>query len=222
MRLATLRDQLREMGRARCDAGFGLDEIDDIESKAAREIRPRIVIGNELHAREGRQSVAPSLAPHLELGKEAIAIGDDALTLLGRQADEGFGDASSDDDGVFGVEPVMRIGDSVRVAAFVHNALPANFEQRNSGRCVEVGVAPANETLVANRLRQRVQPVVVAKPDPHQQRRAPHLFGVSRTRLERLRIGGGRHNGFHAYELAAHCRRKRGQVGGGRDHTQRG
>ena len=128
MRLATLRDQLREMGRARCDAGFWLDEIDDIQSKAAREIRPRIVIGDELHARERRQSIAPSLTPHLELGNEAVAIGDDALALLGRQTDEGLGNASGDDNGVLRIEPVVRIGDSVRVAAFVHDALPANFE----------------------------------------------------------------------------------------------
>ena len=121
------------MGGTRRDTGFGLDEVDDIESKAAREIGPGIVIGDELHACERRQSIAPSLTPQLELGKEAFAIGDDALPLLRCQTHERFGNARGDDDGVLGVEPVMRVGHSVRVASFVHDALSANFEQRNTG-----------------------------------------------------------------------------------------
>src|ERR1700682_392727 len=120
------------MGGTRRDTGFGLDEVNDIEPKAAREIGPGIVIGNELYARERRQSIVPSLTPQLELGEEAFAMGDDALSLLRCQTHERFSYARGDDDGVLRVQPVMRVGHPVRVTSFVHNALSANCEQRNT------------------------------------------------------------------------------------------
>ena len=73
-------------GRTRRDTGFGLDEVDDIEPKAAREIGPGIVIGDELYACERRQSIAPPLTRQLELSEEAFAIGDDALPCSGPNA----------------------------------------------------------------------------------------------------------------------------------------
>src|ERR1700682_5473553 len=121
------------MGGTRRDTGFGFDEVDDIEPKAAREIGPGIVIGKELHACEGRQSIVPSLTTQPELGEEAFAIGDDALPLLRCQTRERFSNARGDDDGVLRVQPVMRVGNSMRVASLIHAAWSANFEQRNTG-----------------------------------------------------------------------------------------
>ena len=210
------------MGRTRRDTRFGLDEVDDIEAKAAREIGPGIVIGDELHARERRQGPRPARAPCLELVEESSTIGDDFLALRGRDANEGLGDARGDGDRVLGIEPVVRIGDAVRVAAFVDDALAAYFEQRDAGRRVEIGVAPAQESLLARLIDQRIEPVVIAEADAYQEVGAPQFAEIARTRLECFRIGAGRHDRFHGDEVAADRRDECGEIRCRRHHARGG
>ena len=67
------------MGRTRRHARSGLDEADDIEAKAAREIGPGVVIRDELDAGERRQGPAPTRAPRFEVGEEPLTIGEDRV-----------------------------------------------------------------------------------------------------------------------------------------------
>ena len=138
--------------------------------------------------------------------RNPCAIREDLLALCGSDADESFGDARGDDDRVVGIEPVMRVGDAMRMAAFVHDALSAYFEQRDAGRGVDIGLASAHQALVADLADERVEPVVVAEADAHEQVRAPQFVEVAGTRLEGFGIDAGRDDRFHGDEIAADLR----------------
>ena len=141
--------------------------------------------------------------------------------IFGSDANKGVGDAGGDDDRVLGIEPVMRVGHAVRMAAFIDDALSANLEQRNAGRCIEIGLTPAQQSIVARLIDQGVQPVVVAEADPHQQARAPQFAEIAGTRLECFGIGAGRHDGFDGDEVAADDCNQCGEIGRRRHHAQR-
>ena len=126
--LASHGDQAREMRGARCDALSGLDVVDHVETKAAREIGPRVVISDEFGARVRRQHPAPLLSSRSERCEKPFAIGDDAVAMLGRSTCESLGNARRDDDCVLRIKPVVRIANPMRVAALVHHALAAYLE----------------------------------------------------------------------------------------------
>ena len=77
----------------------------------------------------GASVSAPERAPRIEPRQKSFTIRDDLVPLRGSDADQGFGDARGDGDSVLGIKPVVRIGDTVRVAALVDDALSAYFEQ---------------------------------------------------------------------------------------------
>ena len=203
------------------NAGLGLDEIDDVESKAPSKIRPRIMVGDELDAGIRCQRLEPSLTTRLEFGKEAPAIGHHAFALRRHRADENLGGGCGNEGGVVGIEPIVRVRHAVRMSAFVDYALPADFEKWNACRGVQIGVATAHEALVADPAGQRIQPVIVAEPDPHQHVRAPKLVDISRARLERFRVRSGRHDRFHRHQVATDCGHQRGEVRRRGDHAHR-
>src|SRR5438132_13460261 len=110
------------------DALLDLDEANHIETKTAREVGPRVVIGDELRARIGCEHFAPALLSRSDLPEKPLAIGNDAVAMLGRSAHQRLRNTRRDDDCAFGVEPVVRIAYPVRVPALVHHALSAYLE----------------------------------------------------------------------------------------------
>src|SRR6202521_2369844 len=201
--LAPLGNQPREMGGAWRYARPRLDKIDNVEAEAAREIRPSVVVGNELHADERAQQRAPPLAMLLELGQEAGAIVNNPTVLLRSEADKSFGDTRRDENGILGIEPVVRVRHSMRVAAFVHWGLSANLEKRNAGRRVYVAISPAHQPLVIDLVDELFEPVVVANADAHEQIGVSHFLDIAETRLERFRVDGWRHDRLDRDQIAA-------------------
>src|SRR5437763_15641434 len=99
---------------------------------------------------------------------------DEDVALRGRDASERLDNARRDDDGIPGIEPVMRVGHTVRMAPFVDHTLTADLEARNAHPCVDVTFAAAHQPLVAHTSAQRLEPEIVAAPDAHQQPRTAH------------------------------------------------
>src|SRR5437879_3357385 len=83
------------------------------ETEAARKVGPRIVIGDELGAGEGRELRGPIDHAPIEFRDEPRPVGDDAVALGRDEADQSLGNAEADDLGVLGIEPIVRIADAV-------------------------------------------------------------------------------------------------------------
>ena len=65
---------------ARCEGlggtlGFDLDEADEIQSETAGKIRPAIVVGDDRHGFEGRQSCLPLRQLGLQAREECLPVG---------------------------------------------------------------------------------------------------------------------------------------------------
>ena len=71
------------MGGARRDARFGLDVADDVETEASGEVRPGVVIRDELDAGKRREYLPHRLRRVLELAEESLPMGGDRLALSG-------------------------------------------------------------------------------------------------------------------------------------------
>src|ERR1700738_1692470 len=117
--VAPLGNQPREMGGAWRYARLRLNKIHNVKAETAREIRPSVVVGNELPADERAQQHTPRLAMFLELGQKAGAIVNDAIVLLRSEPEESFGDTRRDENSILGIEPVVRVRHSMRMAGFV-------------------------------------------------------------------------------------------------------
>ena len=70
----------------------------------------------------------------------------------------------------------MRVGDAVGMPALVDHALAADLQERDAGRGVEIGVAPAHQPPVADLRNQPVEPIIVAEPDADQNVGAAYLI----------------------------------------------
>jgi hypothetical protein len=161
------------------------------------------VVSDELCAGIRCKQVEPALASHAELGNELVAIGEKTVAMLGRDARERLHEACGDRDCIVGIEPVVRVGDTVSMTAFIDHALPANFEHWNADGGIDIRVAAAHRATVADSSEQRIEPVVVAESHSNHDRGISQPLHVAWTRLERLRIDTRGHDRFGDDQVAA-------------------
>jgi len=116
----------------------------------------------------------------------------------------------------------VRIRDAVSVASFVDHGLSAYLEQRDARRRIEIGVAAAHQPLLARLADERIEPIVVAEADAHDELGVAQLREVPRARLECFRIGTGRYDRLDGDKVAAYRRDERCEIGGRRQHARGG
>src|SRR6266550_7013175 len=125
--------------------------------------------------------------------------------MRGRATHECLRNARGDDDCVLRIEPVVRVAYAVGVASLVHDTLTAYLQQWNTRGGVHIGIATAHDALVADSSDERIQPVIVAKSDAHDEVGLSQLVEIARTRLECLRVDSGWHYRFRDDDVAANC-----------------
>ena len=108
--------EVGEARRARRDALFRLDHVDDVKAEAAREVGPTVVISDDRRALKRLERHRPALQALLQVCREARLRGGDHVMRLRGDARQRLRDPRRDHFGVRRIEPVMRIGRAVRVA----------------------------------------------------------------------------------------------------------
>src|SRR5439155_18107129 len=132
--------KLREPRRARCDPFLDLDHIDDIEPETARKIRPGVVIGDEAGGAMWCEQLLPSGETCPKPREKAAAVGDDLRGRFRGYANHGLCNSAADDLCIGMVEPIVWIGEAMRmgVAAGGVQARSFEFEQGNADRSVNI------------------------------------------------------------------------------------
>ncbi len=126
-----------------------------------------------------------------ELCEKLLAVADNALAVARTVPDQRLGNMVGDDSGVLGIEPVVRVGRAMGMAA----VLPQ--------RSIDMGCAAAHQPLIGDPGKESVEPMIVAEPDAQQDVRARHPDDVAGTRLKRFGIDRRRHNGFDVVTISA-------------------
>src|SRR4051812_18978257 len=134
-------DDVSQMRRGRRHARLYLQEARKVQPKAARKIGPAIVVGDDRHALEGRQSFVP-LPDFLAKAREkGVSVGLVVAGVCRVDARQSRQDVCGDELGVLRVKPVMRIPAAMRVTIAGSNADAAHLECGDSEGRVDIGYA---------------------------------------------------------------------------------
>ena len=198
---------------ARRHAGLGLDEADEIQAEAAREIRPAVVVGDDRHGLERRQFRFPFGQLRAQASEEGRAIGLVTCRIGRIDPRQRFEDSGGDDLGILRVEPIMRIAAAMRMTVARADAHPAQFQHRDGERSIDIAGAAAADLAVGGLREQAIDPQVVVEPDAHQHARILQPQDILRLRLIFLGVHVRRDETDRRDPVAAHGLGQAAQVG---------
>jgi hypothetical protein len=193
-----------KMGGARRDAGFCFDKIDNVEPEAPREIGPRIMVGYELYPCERSRYCDPPLHVFFQRPDKALTVLNNPVTLLGKKADQSFGDSCGYDDGILRIEPVMRVCHAMRMTTIALDIPSLNLKKGDANGRIDVSFASAHQARVPGLREQSVEPVIVTKANTHYETGSTDLLRIFWLGLESFWIGRGRDDRFNLHEGAAY------------------
>ena len=162
-------DDASQVRRSRRHARLYLQETRKLQPKAAGEIGPAIVIGDDRQALERRQSFLPFADFLGKTRQKGLPVGLVGLGVIGVDARQSRQNVGGNELGVFRVKPVMRITAAMRVTIARSKADAAHLQCRDSVRRVDIGWASPLDVGLCGCLQQAVEPKVVIKSNTHDQ-----------------------------------------------------
>ena len=144
---------------------------------------------DDTRALVGSQRAAPAREPRVEISQEARAIGLEGPGVTGREPCQRVLHALGDRPRVLGVEPVVRVAESVDVhAALGPHAGGLGIEQRDASRHVEVGGPAGHEPGLPHGAERPCQPGLVVESDAREQHGGLELGEGARLDLHAVRV----------------------------------
>ena len=169
-------DHARKMRRARGNAGFDLDETDEVQAKPAGKVRPAVVIGNKRRGVEPAQPCLPFFQLGVEPCEKCKTVGLVAGGTGWVDAHESLEDRAGDDLRVLGIEPIMRVAAAVSMTVAGTHAHATKLQHGDGERGIDIARTAASQLGLAGLRQQAIEPQIVVEPDAH------HHAGASQPR----------------------------------------
>src|SRR5262249_47483566 len=113
--LANRGGELRKPRRTRGHAIFGLDHVNNIETATAGEIRPGIVVRHKARGLISREIALPDGQSSLQVGEKTVAPSKCIRCIVRGYPRNCLSHRSGDELGIFWIEPVVRVGETMGV-----------------------------------------------------------------------------------------------------------
>src|SRR5262249_42011117 len=137
----------------------------NIETEAACEIRPGIVVRHKARGLIRREIALPGGQFSLQVGKKTVAPSKCILCIVRGYPRNCLSHRSGDQFGIFWIEPVVRVGETmgVTVASARIESAALHLKKRYPARGIDVTRRAPRDRRIAMGCDELVEPVVVSK-----------------------------------------------------------
>ena len=214
-------DQFEGVRRRRRHARLRLDVAGNIQAEVLGEVRPGVVIRDDLRAAIRRQRGHPAFVRFIDLDFERVQSLLEILRVGGTQLGQTILDLDGDAHRVGGIEPVVGIAHGMDVAHGASDGAGGTVEDLHALRDVEIAARALADLVVAALLEQRRKPSdLQLQSDDDEKVGAAQLKKERRLRLDEVRILISLGDGHRIDAIAADFVRQRGEIGDGGDDFQ--